>query len=90
MFLEIYFVTNDGECGMTKVYSPEGKTVSLSVSRITAASGAGWTKSKQFTISGSKLTYTGYAGESGIGPNDGGTNYMGSIFVTAVVGWMRL
>lgn len=90
MFIEVYFVTNDGECGMTKVYSPEGKTVSLSVSTITAASGAGWTKSKQFAISGSKMTYVGYAGESGIGPNGGGTNYMGSILVTAVVGCVRL
>lgn len=85
--LEIFFRTNDGDTSSVRVWAPNGKVANLSSSRITAAAGAGWTKSKQISISGTTLAYTGYAGESGIGSNAGGTNYVGSILICYVLGW---
>lgn len=85
--LEIFFKTNDGDMSSVRVWAPNGKVANLSSSRITAAAGAGWTKSKQISISGTTLAYTGYAGESGIGSNAGGTNYVGSILICYVLGW---
>ncbi|WP_158295189.1 phage tail protein [Eggerthella lenta] len=85
--LEIFYKTNDGDMSSVRVWAPNGKVANLSSSRITAAAGAGWTKSKQISISGTTLAYTGYAGESGIGNNSGGTNYVGSILICYVLGW---
>lgn len=85
--LEIFYKTNDGDMSCTRVWAPNGKVANLSSSRITAAAGAGWTKSKQISISGTTLACTGYAGESGIGSNAGGTNYVGSILICYVLGW---
>lgn len=85
--LEIFFKTNDGDMSCTRIWAPNGKVANLSSSRITMAAGAGWTKSKQISISGTTLAYTGYAGESGIGDNSGGTNYTGSILICYVLGW---
>lgn len=88
-YLEIYFKSNDDAYGMAKVHKPNGKVVVLQCGTITGAEGAGWFKSKQFRVNGAQLVYEGFAGESGIGPQSGGTNYMGSILVTSVVGCMR-
>ena len=85
--LEIFYKTNDGDMSSVRVWAPNGKVANLSSSRITMAAGAGWTKSKQISISGTTLAYTGYAGESGIGSNSGGTNYVGSILICYVLGW---
>lgn len=85
--LEIFFKANDGDMSSVRIWAPNGKVANLSSSRITMAAGAGWTKSKQISISGKTLAYTGYAGESGIGNNSGGTNYVGSILICYVLGW---
>ena len=84
---EIHYKTNDGEFNCTRVLYPEGKTVNLTSARITGSAGAGWVKSKQLKLSGKTAAYTGYAGESGIGSNSGGTNYVGSIIITRIIGW---
>lgn len=86
-YLEIFFRTNDGERNSTRVYQPNGKIVNLTSARVTAAAGSGWIKSKQIQVSGTSLAYVGYAGESGMGSNAGGTNYVGGTLIYLVVGY---
>lgn len=84
---EFHYKTNDGEVNCTRVLYPEGKTVNLTSARITGADGAGWIKSKQLQLSGKTAAYIGYAGESGMGSNSGGSNYVGSIIIIRIIGW---
>lgn len=89
-FIDIQFTTNDGVVASTRVYSPNGKNVTLTATAATTTMGTLWVKSKTVTISGTKINTTlGPNGEYWTGErnmnNDGGTG--DTIGITEVWGF---
>lgn len=80
--MEIYFRDNDSHYNSTKVFSPNGKTVNLSMAT-NKTSGQNNYKRREVTISGTSITNQSYGEQDG-GATATSTNH---IYIYAVVGY---
>lgn len=92
-YLEIFYKDNDGVSNSTKVYSPNGKKVSLHITNLNNTGNATYIKSAQATINGTTITFVtngfGFNGEvSFVSPSTVNTPKSNpKIYITRVVGY---
>lgn len=92
-YLEIFYKDNDGVSNSTKVYSPNGKKVSLHITNLNNTGKATYIKSAQATINGTTITFVtngfGFNGEvSFVSPSTVNTPKSNpKIYITRVVGY---
>ena len=92
-YLEIFNKDNDGVSNSTKVYSPNGKKVSLHITNLNNTGNATYIKSAQATINGTTITFVtngfGFNGEvSFVSPSTVNTPKSNpKIYITRVVGY---
>ena len=80
--MEIYFRDNDSHYSSTKVYSPNGKTVNLSMSAGTTNGGMNH-KRREVSISATSISNQSYAEQS----YDGTLSSVNHIYITQVIGY---
>ena len=80
--MEIYFRDNDSHYSSTKVFSPNGKTVNLSMSVGTTTGGMNH-KRREVSISGTAISNQSYAEQA----YDGTLTSVNHIYIYAVVGY---
>ena len=87
-YLEIFYRSNDNMYGSTKVYSPDGKSFNITVTRSTGSttSSTVYLKTADFSISGTSIALGNYA-EIQYLTNENYTIYTNNvIYITRVVG----
>lgn len=84
-YLEFFYMTNDGNYGSTKVYSPNGKTISLNANHDNGT--YTYVKTALVLVNGTSVTFSRIA-QTRIGNNVATTHSTGTgILVTRVVGY---